>query len=328
MIFDWFRNKEGDASILMRNIAWCVQALGDVFDLSDQVLLAPIAHAKQSYVASGLTYGHAAWAELYDHLEEYEPAEKMFRDAISQAAKPSNVVIGFELSRAQRRLLEQTGQRFLDLRLHPVRFLTDYHFAAASNDPDLHARLRGLAPERAYLDHHVDRIMAQAAPEFDAAYDSVLFAQTAIDASRIRDGLVLDDLFVAHHIAKAMAANPAKLHLKAHPHELASMLLPGRATHAASYDILSVPDLPIFALSSSIVHEAQYFPARAVAFLEPQEQFARIGEPGDPGTYHMLPANFQDPALWTHILTGAARPDLLYSTSEAPYKFASGMSWG
>lgn len=87
------------------------------------------------YAAHGLQPGQDAWAALFDatpnslalgYLAEF------FDDAL---------VIGFELSPYLRRAFEGLGLTYVDLCIHPIRYLEDLLVYVASNDPRISERL-------------------------------------------------------------------------------------------------------------------------------------------------------------------------------------------
>ncbi|MEL6266549.1 MAG: hypothetical protein AAFR52_13025 [Pseudomonadota bacterium] len=336
LAFDWFRNKGGDRAILLRNVAWAYHFLGAAgFVGSDlDTLRQRVARAGDAMRAAGLENTHHAWALLYDRLADWPDLAGYFLEGCA-----SDPVIGFELSRAQKALLTGEGRRYVDLRTHPVRFLPDYFFAAATNDPALHERLATLQPPRRYVDQHVHFARARAARRYhdrlDPARDVVFFGQTAVDSSRIRDGALVDDLYILLEVEARLAAGPGRLHIKHHPHEQLPppllrelKALGGREIATATYDLLSVPGLGVMALSSSVCHEARYFDAAPLSLLDMGEPVAMIGEGTVPGDYVMMPANAHTPGIWDYLRHGGQVPDCAYPALATPFRAASGLAWG
>ncbi len=336
-VFDWFRNIDGDASVLNRNIGWCYhyfsQAGLSSGELSDS--LSRVTRAASVYQSLNVSYNHFGWAYLYDRLDAFPLALEYFLDSC-----PGKSVIGYELSRAQCRALDKAGKRYVNLRAHPVRFLTDYLLAAATNDPDIHARLVAAAPSRTYLDQHVAFHKARAARRYqkrlNPAHGVVFFAQIAFDASRIRNGEFLDDDFIGLNLERYLdEQKPKNIYVKHHPHEkmtaaLLSTLkrLGGRETETNTYDMLSVDRLRLCALSSSVCHEARYFGADPFAFYAPPDAAPIVGALARVGEYVMVPANIYERAFWNYALRGDQAPVFHYPMPSTPFRTASGLAWG
>ncbi|MBO0125231.1 hypothetical protein [Agrobacterium sp. OT33] len=333
--FDWFRNIDGDNGILGRNISWLYNYLSPSGVVSGEIdLLDKFRRSKSTFSVMNMAVNQFSWAYLYDRIESFPAAIDFFMENCS-----SDVVIGYELSRAQRRLLTDLGKTYIDLRTHPIRFLPDYHLSAGTNNAEIHNRLVSLAPPKKYVDTSAFMHKARAARRYqkrlDPDFGVVFFAQTAFDSSRIRNGEMLDDSYIVDALESYLEKEkPKNIYFKSHPHEpirkeLASSLskLGAKETKTASYDLLSVEGLRVCALSSSVCHEATYFGGRPTVF-HPPEDFPQIGTDGGLGSYSMMPANLYEAEIWNFILNGDGVPEPYYPLSPAPFRMASGLSWG
>lgn len=87
------------------------------------------------YASHGLTPGQDTWAALYD-----ETPNSLALGYLSEFFD-EGLVIGFELSPYLRRAFEALGLTYVDLCIHPIRYLEDLMVYIASNDPRITERL-------------------------------------------------------------------------------------------------------------------------------------------------------------------------------------------
>lgn len=342
LAFDWFRNRDGDVGILRRNIHWLRHYLScaGLFDPDPQRLDACAARSAEIYKALNLAHNQISWAYLCDRLEACPLAAEFFLEACAGEGGAAEPVVGYELSRAQMRLLDSQGRTYVNLRVHPIRFLPDYHLALATNSPEIHERAVALGPARGFIDLNVALLKARAARRYSRRLDPdqgcVFFAQTAFDSSRIREGELLDDAFLLAELADyAEREGVANKYFKRHPHEEPTAVLDkGLArqgwisTNTSTYDLLSVEGLRVCALSSSVCHEAHYFGARPTTFFKGADRFPYVGEPSAPGDYVMTPANLHDAEVWRYLFEGGEKPAAEYPRHQTPFRISSNLAWG
>ncbi|WP_305987527.1 hypothetical protein [Roseibium sp. MMSF_3544] len=338
LVFDWFRNLDGDRGILRRNINWVFHYFSGSRTFSNELteLTSLLDGASEIMHASGLADTHHSWARVYEDLDDWPRLKQFFLDGCGK----NDVLVGFELSPAQRSLISSVGKTYLDIRTHPVRFLPDYMLAANTNSTEIHDRLVKLTPERSYIDQYVGFVKARAARRYTKRMNTdhgiVFFSQIAVDSSRIRGGEIIDDFFVISELVKILDKyKPKNFYVKHHPHEkikqnTMEMLreLNAKEINTNTYDLLSCDGLLCAALSSSVCHEAQYFKTRPHIFLEPIENFSPIGTTSKVGDYMMLPSNIYSADLWRFLLEGGETPRSEFPRFETPYRSASGLSWG
>jgi hypothetical protein len=337
LVFDWFRNIDGDGSLVARNIAWSYHYFrsSKAIDVELRALEDQHRRVEDVYKTLNLAYNQYGWAYLYDNLESFPLAHEFFL-----AGCHGNLIIGYELSRSQKEVIKKAGKKFIDIRTHPIRFLNDYHFGAATNDPDIHSRLMSLSPDRSYIDLHVNFHRARAARRYQRRLNArnglVFFAQTAFDSARIKNGEMLDDSLIVSGIEEYIKQNGQKnIYVKHHPHEkmrpdLLNALkgFGAKETTTATYDLLSVEDIRICALSSGVCHEVEYFGGMGLRFFMPPEKYPIVGDGGSVGDYMLMPTNFYSEAIWNFILYGKPCNHIEYPTTQTPYRVASGLSWG
>lgn len=221
------------------------------------------------YEAFGAEFSAAGWAEFFN-AETVPPA---VLEAL-EARFGSALVIGFELAEWCKAALSHLGIAFVDLNIHPVRFLPDVFFGAQTNDPEIFAALLG---------HHSDPdsfygwadLLAATAVKFtpDLRLDSpaLLVGQTRVDRSLVRQGELLDLTRFAPEL-QALLLRHRKLGFKPHPYNpgdfgLFTSGVPFRRVQmlkANAYALLAHDQLKeVVGVSSSLLVEAPYFGKRA-----------------------------------------------------------------
>src|SRR5271154_5207356 len=87
---------------------------------------------------------HRYWARTYQDLPQSSEL-----DAILVRRLRGRFCVGYELPPGMRKLLDSIGAPYIDLRLHPVRFLDDLLFAARASEPATQAALLAMAEPEA-----------------------------------------------------------------------------------------------------------------------------------------------------------------------------------
>ena len=337
LVLDWFRNKNGDNGVLSRNAGWVHNyfSASGLIQGSLEDTKECIRRTESIYRASGMAVNEFSWAYLYDHLEKFPLAHNFFLDSCGD-----DIVIGYELSRAQLRAINDAGKTYINLCTHPFRFAPDYFLAASTNDPEINKRLNSIGPTRRYVDTNVGLVKARAARRYqrrmNPEFGLVFFAQIAVDSSRIKNGEIVDDHFIVNSLQKFVdELKPKNLYFKDHPHEKMSPTLrgalqkmKGKDITTPTYDLLSVEGLKLCALSSGVCHEAVYFGCDPTKFLEVEDNFPIIGTEAKMGQFVVLPTNILDEGFWNYILEGAEKPESIFPLPTTPYRTASGLAWG
>ncbi len=223
------------------------------------------------------------------------------------------VVIGFEMPPVLRRFLERAGLPFLDLVVHPARFLDDLTFALGTNCADMRAMAARHCLSADFLMTMAGLQSAAAGYDFQPDFPpgALLFLgqgrheRTLIQGGRFRDARN----FMAE--LRAMAARHSALLLKPDPQEpdepglLALELGFPKArvlTHHV-HRLLSTDHLRgAVSLSSSMGLEARFFGKTSQFLLGPPFRLASLGEDG-PDTYLDLDWSMLAPDFWRSVLS-------------------------
>jgi hypothetical protein len=221
--------------------------------------------------------------------------------------------IGYELPPYLRILLDSLNVPYVDLRLHPVRFLDDLLFAVRASHPESQAALLAMAePESAVIaTAGLREAMCHMISEATVPRDTlIVIGQRPLDCSQIVGGAFFDAISRAEEI-NAICRRHAAVLLKPHPLEPAHGLLEVAAgaanvvgvTQDNLYRLMSLPEIAaILTVNSSAAYEAPYF-GKLVHNLAPLP--IRIGWRGSgdgPGVYASLNDRVLSVDFWRLVL--------------------------
>jgi hypothetical protein len=212
----------------------------------------------------------AIWASAYADL----PIGLEWSDALERrllAGLRNQFCIGYELPPYLVRLLDRHAIPYVDIRLHPVRFMDDLLFAVRAAHPATQSALAGLAvPEEqvimtAGLREAMCQLISQAAIP---ANTLLVLGQRPYDSTQIVAGGFFDAVGHRARIAEIRARHGAVV-LKPHPHDPSHSLLTvvaglgGRIVGPVNdniYRLFAMPEITsILTVSSSAAYEAPYF---------------------------------------------------------------------
>lgn len=218
------------------------------------------------YAGLGMQLSLESWAQIYESLPE----------DLAQRIAPffeRSFVVGFELPPSLMVLFQARGVPYIDVVLHPVRYMQDLLLGFASNLSEVEARLGHYCMSSA-RPHRATGIMRAFAARFAAPpvpADSVLFiGQTSRDRSMISQGRFLrPEDYMADLIDRVRArSNHGTVLFKPHPIERNPAVL--EALQATDLEIVE-PEAPVYTLlpsglvssvvsvSSSVGEEARFF---------------------------------------------------------------------
>ena len=118
-------------------------------------------------------------------------------DYLGSFLDEETLVVGYELSEATRGVLKRAGVPYVDIWLHPVRFLDDVLFAFGTNEESIWRGLKGFHLKDGVCWSYADRLKiglykGWKRPELKIAEGSALFVgQTLQDKAVCRDGRML-----------------------------------------------------------------------------------------------------------------------------------------
>ncbi len=249
------------------------------------------------------------WASLFTALPHGVPVEAMLLRRLH-----NRFCVGYELPPYLIHMLEQAGIPWIDIRLHPVRFMDDLMFAVRAGARETQAALGpiSVAENEVIVTAGLREAMGQLISEATLPPNSLIVAgQRPMDSSQIMEGRFFDAIPHAKEIAAVCARYNAVL-LKPHPlpDEAHSLLLIAaqqanvRGVLADNlYRLLALPQVSaVLTVNSSIAYEAGYF-GKAVHTLAPLPvRLSWRGTAVDPLAYASLDDQVLTPDFWRLVL--------------------------
>lgn len=317
------------------NIRWLAALVGhQMFEATgiqprsydnDSVFDYAAAYAEQPGGAS-----HAAWAALYSKAPP-RLAETWAR------AFEGCLVVGFEMPPSMRHVLDEHGIPYVDIMLHPVRFMDDVFFSMRSNVADISGVIQSSAMEERLVWRGAASIKAFFArrPSGLLKDNYTLYAaQTAVDRSMISEGRFLRAEDLVPGVLKTLGTRD-RICYKDHPNGSTPAIREAVTSCAGSLELsaaniyahLSNPYLDeVVSVSSSVGTEAIYFGSRSSFVIGPSTPVLYAGDPDDSISYWSVYDAFLAPDFWRKALASIMptsaldndlplhRPDLLRTT--------------
>jgi hypothetical protein len=221
------------------------------------------------YQALGLTEDTEGWIKAFSAPQFNRPVMNRL-----EAIFHGSLVIAFEMADSIKLALSQLGIPFIDLNIHPVRFLPDVFFAAQTNHQAVFEAMRPYhTPGETYFDW-ADLLAAAAIkrPHIPIAPGTALLVgQTRVDRSLIIGGQLRGLPDYADTLRELLSPGQPLL-FKPHPYNAA-----GASLHGAPFDAMTTASANIYTLlpqehlhhvigvSSSVLVEARYFGKQVTA---------------------------------------------------------------
>ncbi|EOW9471640.1 HAD family hydrolase [Vibrio cholerae] len=201
-----------------------------------------------------------------------EIKEESFR-YIKEFINHDDFLIGYEISPQTRIILNDLGIGFIDIWLHPIRYLDDILFAFNSNNDSIKRLLanESINEEIFYTyatKHKISKYKGYKRKSIEIEPNSAVFiGQTLNDKAIAKDGCMLSILDFKKELDLAIEKY-SKVYYSRHPYvksgddKILSYLKEKgvKLTDYSAYDLLCSDDVNfVFSISSSVVHEAKYF---------------------------------------------------------------------
>lgn len=227
----------------------------------------------------------------------------------------SDILIGYELSAQTRRLLSRAGIIYIDIWLHPIRFLDDILFAFSSNSAAIRRRLFSFNVPSATFYLYADRIKVMGykgwrRDELKIPPSSALFVgQMLNDKSVCRDGKMLSVLDFQSDFRR-LAADHQQVYYSRHPYlrkgdeKILSFLktFPNvQLTELPAYRLLSSNNIrTVMGVSSSVLTEALYFGKTVKTLFKP---VIPLSDVYSEESYASIYQDFVSPHFWADVLS-------------------------
>ncbi|QAU35547.1 hypothetical protein [Janthinobacterium sp. 17J80-10] len=297
------------------NIRWLFNLVSPALEMATNLPVSPVYFTGDDACIGTRIYAvnHAQptfsnWVKLY-HMDADARTLAVIHEAFADA-----LVVAFELPEIVRKAFDKLGIAYVDLTIHPARFMDDLLFGLRSNIPGLPDALAGWVVYEEEI-----RIAAGIAaaslsklsrlPQCEQQHNVALFAgQTSDDKVLIRgDRLMRADDFMDQFTE--LSAMHEKILVKPHPYARENNvvlaltrlfpnteLVEANFYHLLSHDAIS----KVYSLTSSTSIEAAYFGKQGI-HLAPYP-YAFSDESASGGTYLTIRPEIFLPQFWAGIL--------------------------
>ncbi len=256
----------------------------------------------------------AYWASVYHAALATESLDRLVTQRLQR-----RFCVGYELPPWLVRLLDAHAVPYVDLRLHPIRFMDDLLFAARASAPDTQAALLSFAvPESevlstAGLREAMCRYISEARVP---AGTLMVVGQRRFDSTQIAGG----EFFDAHRQTAeihALCADHAAVALKPHPLDRQHSLLEVAAAAPTrvigvindnAYRMMALPQVAaILTVNSGVAYEAPYFGKRVHTLAPLTMRLAWRGAKPEAGVHASLDDVVLTPDFWRTVLAPHTR---------------------
>lgn len=269
------------------------------------------------------------WAQYYD---AFEPP-RLFKGLLEEAMMDAFVII-FEASPVLIRFMSRLEIPFIDIRLHPARFLCDLLFSFRASDAKLDNRLRRFGVAAEYVEAEVNTLREKnlgaraVLPE-----DAIIFiAQCSRDATIIHEGRFMSIMEKSDVLKQHCAERPT--FIKPHPYDQNSINAKEWAKIFPTSEWLDLNLYEMFAshhnlnfvtISSSAGYEAELFGHKTLSLSPRAPKFDDMIHQ----LYTPLLHVYWLPEFWEWVFNLSSAPpaiDPITFTTDRLRK-AIGMSW-
>jgi|GEM_PF-817634 len=267
--------------------------------------------AKKMYEMCNIEYkSDQEWLQIYD-------LKKIPKTAVEYYGKyiKNSLVVYIEMPMIFKTIHNILNIPYIDLTVHPIRFLDDHLFGFSTNDTKIFEQLKKYQIDEMQFYIHANMIKSTVdfAP-LQIQENSVLIAgQTNVDKALYHEGRCLTIMDFQDEIEE-MGKKYDIVYYKAHPfnsdlrkiHDFLKKFPFVRLCPSDwnVYKILANPNLKkVYAITSGVLYEAKYFNKESEAFFEPYLKFSYDKNcEYDEHTYLSIYNEFINPIFWADIL--------------------------
>lgn len=343
---DMLRVYDGNSNLFdvpfKENVKWLANLLGDgickALGVSEYEYFFGDAGVKsirwKIYNGLGLPFSMDSWSEIYEDL----PNNKIIDDDLLSVFG-GNLVVSYESSPALLKKYNELMISYVDISIHPIRFLDDYVFAVRTNVPEVKNILSLHKLTLEYCRKKVKIYKAKSAkiPTFSRVpAGSVFFAaQMQQDSSLIEGRRMIDANDVKDALEKISIKYP-KVYYKHHPHNKNTKLMDeflskNKKIEVVNWNIYDTLGADVWgkiiSMSSGVLHEAKIFGCDTERLSKARDYYS--DDVLDDLTYIPIMRFPMLDEFWHSAFNGA-----IFSDTGLPDPFAFGMqkslnvSWG
>jgi predicted HAD superfamily hydrolase len=266
---------------------------------------------KQFFALSGVTLNLDALQ--FDFDPEAITAESI--NYLKEFLQEDALLLGYEFSRRTRAIMDKFGFTYIDLWLHPIRYLDDVLFGFSSNNKEIFKALSEFNYSESHFTLYADRHKVatykgykRVAKEIQIeAGSALLVGQTLQDKAVLENGRFLNLLDYKDEILE-LAEKHSVVYFSRHPFEKDDKKI---MKFLGTIDNLVVTDTPVYSLlakdelktvagiSSSVVMEGRYFGKQAQYFFQP---IFELSTTYSLNSYISVFQDFLYPQFWSKVL--------------------------
>ncbi|MFK8330736.1 hypothetical protein M2D63_012050 [Pseudomonas sp. BJa5] len=258
-------------------------------------------------------------SESHFHFNEQSISEKSLE--LIKAPLQNTILIGYELSEETRAVLSRANISYIDIWLHPIRFLDDNFFAFRSNVKKINYALESFHLKDDVYTLYADKLRIQSYMGWDKyknsldnalkANSALFVGQTLTDKAVCRDGTMLNVLNFKDEFTE-LTKRFSHVYFSRHP------MIKGddsaQLEFVLSHDNTSITTEPGYKLlctesiehvtgvSSSLMYESKYF-GKSFSYL--YRPVLEIFDRNTPSGYYSVFSKLHSPGFWQAILSGS-----------------------
>lgn len=282
------------------------------------------------------------WVKIYDNENLTKEAELYFLSFFN-----NSFVIGFELPQVFINLFNKHNISFIDIIIHPIRYLDDLILALRTNNQNIFgaAKKYQLSSKQFYLNASFHKAKLSRQKSLNLEKKSALFTgQIEVDKSLIKDGTCLSILSFKEELIN-LASQYKTIYFKRHPYsknnndeeEFLKQIPNIKYINNNFYQLLAQEEISsVYSISSSTVYEAKYWGKKACYlyknpffFSDDENQFF------DKQKYIPLTHDLLLPAFWQEVLfsviptvSSADVPKLNMPLTNNFFRNSLNLNWG
>lgn len=250
----------------------------------------------------------ASWLEIYDLPE-------VPQDAINYFGKyfDNSFVICHEMPPIFKKICDKLGLFYIDLRVHPVRYLDDHMLGMSTNNEKVYNGLK-----KYLVDDSIFYIYANmyktTADFYDLGLDknsALIVGQTNVDAALYENGTV-HTIFEYESQIEEMGKKYNTVYYKPHPfngdlkeiYKFLEKFPFVKIINENIYYLLSNENIKaVYAISSGVLTEAKYFGKDAYPLFRKFNEYTYdVNSKYSPDLYLSIMNNFYNPMFWQDVL--------------------------
>ncbi|MCU6760817.1 Glycosyl transferases group 1 [uncultured Roseburia sp.] len=251
-----------------------------------------------------------SWLEIYD-------LDSIPRDAINYFGKyfDNSFIICHEMPPIFKKICDKLNLYYIDIRIHPVRFLDDHMFSMATNHPQVFQHLKKyLVNEKVFYIYA--NLYKTTVDFYDLNIDknsALIVGQTNVDSALYENGKV-HTIFEYKNQIEKLGKEYKTVYYKPHPfngdlkkvYDFLKQFPFIKIINQNIYYLLANENIKaVYAISSGVLTEAKYFEKKAYPFFKTYLDYTYDKNSNySPNLYLTIMNDFYEPNFWNDLFTG------------------------